>query len=70
NAAAMRAIFSGTENAYRDIVIFNAAAALFGAGHVDNLIKGRDIAVESMESGAALTKLDQLVAVTNREDEK
>lgn len=70
NGAAMRAIFSGTENAYRDIVIFNAAAALFGAGHVDNLIKGRDIAVESMESGAALTKLDQLVAVTNREDEK
>ena len=69
NAAAMRAIFTGTHNAYRDIVIFNAAAAMFGAGHVDSLTRARDIAETSIDSGAALNKLDQLAAITNRETE-
>lgn len=65
NAAAMRDIFNGTHNAYRDIVIFNAAAAMYGAGYVDSITQARDKAVQSLDSGAALNKLDQLVTITN-----
>jgi len=67
NAAAMRAIFDGEKNAYRDIVIFNAAAAMFGAGHVGSLIEAKDIAIEAIDSKAALTKLEQLAAMTNQD---
>lgn len=67
NAAAMRAIFDGEKNAYRDIVIFNAAAAMFGAGHAGSLIEAKDIAIEAIDSKAALTKLEQLAAMTNQD---
>jgi anthranilate phosphoribosyltransferase len=43
----------------------NAAAALFGGGHADSLSDGAAKAVQSLDSGAALAKLDQLVAITN-----
>jgi anthranilate phosphoribosyltransferase len=36
---------------------------------VDSLTRARDIAETSIDSGAALNKLDQLAAITNRETE-
>lgn len=66
NAAAMRAILNGAENAYRDIVIFNAAVAIFGAGHAADLNAAATMATSSLDQGLALAKLDQLVAITNR----
>jgi anthranilate phosphoribosyltransferase len=66
NAAAMRDILNGAKNPYRDIVIFNAAVAMFGAGHAHDLSSAATMAASSLDQGLALDKLDQLVAITNR----
>ena len=61
-----RAILDGTETgASRDIVLFNAAAALLVAGQADDLPSGVALARTSIESGAAKTVLDSLIAITN-----
>ncbi len=65
NAAAMRAVFAGEAGAYRDIVLYNAAAALIVAGRVDDLKAGVERAAEAIDSGAAQGKLDALVGITN-----
>jgi anthranilate phosphoribosyltransferase len=65
NAKALRGLLEVQASAYRDIVILNAAAALFGGGHADSLSDGAAKAIQSLDSGAALAKLDQLVAITN-----
>ena len=48
----------------RDIVILNAAAALYVAGVAGSLWDGVALAREAIESGAARRKLDQLVKFT------
>ncbi|MGB9178092.1 MAG: anthranilate phosphoribosyltransferase, partial [Pyrinomonadaceae bacterium] len=47
------------------LVIANAAAALFVGGKAQDLREAARIAVESVESGAALKKLEQLIEATN-----
>ncbi len=42
NAGALRAVLAGEKNAYRDIAVFNAAAALVVAGEAENLKAGSD----------------------------
>jgi anthranilate phosphoribosyltransferase len=49
----------------RDIVQLNAGAALYAAGLTDSLAAGIEKAGEVLASGAALAKLDALVAVSN-----
>ncbi len=66
NAAAIRAVLSGETGPLRDIVLFNAAGALVVAGKVDGLKDGVAMAVQSIDSGAAQSALDTLVAITNR----
>ena len=46
-----------------DIVILNAGAGIFVGGKSKNLKDGVQLARESVESGAALEKLNQLAAV-------
>ncbi|NVK35876.1 MAG: anthranilate phosphoribosyltransferase [Rhodobacteraceae bacterium] len=65
NAAALRDILAGEKNAYRDAVLFNAAAALLIYGKCDTLGDGVDLAAHSIDSGAASRKLDLLVDVSN-----
>jgi len=50
----------------RDIVLLNAGAALYCAGVAALLTEGVRKAREAVASGAALAKLSQFVAVTNR----
>jgi anthranilate phosphoribosyltransferase len=50
----------------RDIVLLNAGAALYCAGVATTLAEGVRRAREAVASGAALAKLSQFVAVTNR----
>jgi anthranilate phosphoribosyltransferase len=52
------------EGTPRDIVILNAAAALYAANVVDSIAAGLVKARESVASGAARAKLDQFVTVT------
>lgn len=66
NAQIIRQILSGERrDAARSLVIINAAAALFVGGTADNLIEAARMAEESIESGAAHNKLNQLIEVTN-----
>ncbi|WP_029039959.1 anthranilate phosphoribosyltransferase [Cucumibacter marinus] len=64
NAAALRAILDGERNAYRDIVIFNAAAALLIAGKVNSLSEGAALAADLIDTGAARLTLERLVSTS------
>ncbi|MBM3606796.1 MAG: anthranilate phosphoribosyltransferase [Alphaproteobacteria bacterium] len=64
NAAAFRALLEGELGAYRDAVLLNAAAALLVADRVANLRDGVRMASESIDSGAAKSRLEALAAVT------
>jgi anthranilate phosphoribosyltransferase len=44
----------------------NAAAALFVGGHASDLRDAARLAEESIDSGAALYKLEQLIEATNK----
>jgi anthranilate phosphoribosyltransferase len=65
NAGRLRALLDGQQDAYRDIVLFNAAAALIVAGRADTLKLGVDLAAREIDSGRARATLDQLIAVSN-----
>lgn len=65
NAAALGALLDGASGAYRDAVCLNAAAALVVAGRAANLTEGRDLAAESIDSGAAKAKVAALAATTS-----
>lgn len=61
NANIIRRILSGQERGpKRDAVLLNAAAALFVAGSVPNLIGGWELAEQVIDSGRAKRKLEEL----------
>jgi anthranilate phosphoribosyltransferase len=47
------------------VVLLNAAFALVAAGKVANPMEGVALAVEAVDSGAALKQLDKLAALTS-----
>lgn len=65
NAQILQRILSGEKGPGRDIVCLNAAAALFAASAVENLKEGLVRAYESLDSRAALEKLEALIHATN-----
>ena len=65
NAAALRRVLEGERNAYRDIAIFNAAAALVVAEAAPNLRAGAEMAAVALDNGAALATLGRLAASSN-----
>jgi anthranilate phosphoribosyltransferase len=64
NAVALRALLAGAPGAYRDAVLFNAAAALVVADKATSLTEGVDMARQSIDSGAAKAKVEQLARLT------
>lgn len=64
NAVAFRALLDGTQTAYRDAVLLNAAAALIVADKVKTLPEGVEVARESIDSGAAKNCLAKLAKIT------
>jgi anthranilate phosphoribosyltransferase len=64
NAAVILTVFDGERGPRRDAVILNAGAALMVGGVVSEIEAGIDLAVETIDSGAAQAKLDELVAFT------
>ena len=66
NAGALTAVLRGEPSAFRDIVLLNAAAALVVAERADDLRSGVAIAAEAIDSGAAASTLERLIAVTNQ----
>ena len=66
NAGVIRAVLSGERrDAARTLVIVNAAAALRVGGVASDLREATRLAQESIDSGEARQKLDQLVRATN-----
>ena len=66
NAEITRDILSGKEQgAKREIVLFNAGAALYIGGRAGDIAEGIQIAKEAIDSGAASAVLDNLVKATN-----
>jgi anthranilate phosphoribosyltransferase len=65
NALAVNALLDGHPGAYRDIVLYNSAAALLVAGKVATLRAGVQMAAEATDSGKARATLAKLVAITN-----
>lgn len=63
NADALRQVLAGKPGAYRDIVLFNAAAALVVAGKVTDLHDGARMAAQSIDSGSASAALAKLVSI-------
>lgn len=65
NAVALRAVLNGTPGAFRDIVLFNAAAALLIAGKAKDLRDGVAQAAQSIDSGKARAALARLIEITH-----
>jgi len=65
NAAALRDVLAGAQNAYRDVAVLNAAAGLIVAGKARNLDEAVVLASASIDSGAAMRRLDKLIQVSN-----
>jgi anthranilate phosphoribosyltransferase len=66
NARIIRAVLDGTRrDAARSLVVANAAAALLVGGEAEDLRAAARLAEKSIDSGAALAKLEQLVKATN-----
>lgn len=65
NAVTVRGILEGKTGPKRDVVLANAAFGLVAAGKAANPAEGLKLAAEAIDSGAALAKLEQLIALTN-----
>lgn len=62
NASITRAVLSGQEQgAKRDAVVLNAAAGLYVAGKVKDLLEGVNLAQELIDSGKAMEQLEKFV---------
>ena len=60
NAARLRQVLGGTQDAYRDAVLLNAAAALCVAKRASTLAEGAAIAAQAIDTGEAKSKLAAL----------
>jgi anthranilate phosphoribosyltransferase len=63
NAAITLSILQGEKGARRDMVLLNAAAVLVAAAKADTMKAGIELAAESIDSGQARKKLQDLVAL-------
>ncbi|HEY6836479.1 MAG TPA: anthranilate phosphoribosyltransferase [Gaiellaceae bacterium] len=61
NAAAIRAVFEGQDGGRRSAVLLNAAGAIAASGHAKDLHEGLGLAREAIDSGAAATRLEELI---------
>jgi len=66
NATIIRDVLNGADNPCRDIVLLNAAAALWIAGNVDGIATGLRIAAATIDSGKAAETLARLIAFTRQ----
>jgi len=61
----IRKVFSNEAGPARDIVAFNAGAAIYAAGLEDSLESGIKVALDVIANGGAMAKLDALISVSN-----
>ncbi len=64
NAEILRSILQGESGPRRDIVLLNAAGAIWASGAVPNLAEGLERARASVDTGRAVQSLEELVRAT------
>jgi anthranilate phosphoribosyltransferase len=64
SANIIREVCAGTPGPHRDIVVLNAAAALYAGDAVSSLASGVTVAQRAIDSGAATRTLDNFLALT------
>lgn len=64
-ATIARSVLAGEPGPRRDVVLFNAAAALEVAGRVSNMADGIQVAAVAIDTGMAAAALERWVAVSN-----
>lgn len=70
NAKILLRILKGEKGPKRDIVLLNAAAAIFVGGKSEDLEKALEIARESIDSGRAYDKLANLVKMSDGDEDR
>jgi anthranilate phosphoribosyltransferase len=65
NADILLRVLKGEKGAYRDAVVLNAGLGIFANGKVSSIQEGIHLAKETIDSGAALEKLEQLIEQSN-----
>ena len=65
NAETIRGILQGASGPKTDIVVLNAAAAIYVGGKAESIERGILVAANSIRSGAAIKKLEELCRVSN-----
>jgi anthranilate phosphoribosyltransferase len=65
SAARIREVLAGAAGAARDIVVLNAAAALWTAGKAETPLAGAQLAAAAIDTGGAARLLEQLVQLSN-----
>lgn len=60
-----RSVLEGQQGPMRDIVLLNAAAGIYVGGLAHDLVSAFDVAQESLNSGAAAAKLEEMRSYTN-----
>ncbi len=68
NVQIMLEILNSKTGPERDIVVLNAAAALYAADRVSSIKEGISLAINSLDSGKALTKLALLKELSNEKN--
>lgn len=66
NAKIVRNILEGEKGPKRDMVLLNASAAFIAAGSCHDFNEGIKMAINSIDSGRALKKLDSLIEITRQ----
>jgi anthranilate phosphoribosyltransferase len=65
SAAVVRGVLQGNKGPARDVVLLNSGAALYVGGAATSVQDGIHLAAESIDSGSARRKLEQLAQMTN-----
>ncbi len=66
NVEITQAVLGGEAGPARDIVLLNAGAGIYAAGQADSIPEGIEIARQALDSGAAASALERLIAASNR----
>ena len=66
NVEITQAVLGGEAGPARDIVLLNAGAGVYAAGQADSIPEGIEIARQALDSGAAASALERLIAASNR----
>jgi len=66
NAGIIKRLLEGEKGPQRDVVLLNSGAAIYVSGVADSISEGIEMAKETIDSGKAKKKLEDLIELTNK----